>query len=416
MARILLLGAGFAGLWAAVGAARKLDEIGAGAGEVEILVVDRNPYHNIRVRNYEIDLSETAIPLSEVLDPIGVKHVTAEVRAIDPARRQVAVTTPRGQELLAYDRLVLALGSELVRPDIPGLAEYGFDVDTYAAAVRLNAHIAALGTRPRSAARSTVVVAGAGFTGIEVATEMPGKLRRALASGDHRVILIDRGQVVGTTIGDYARPVIGDALSSLGIETRLGAAIAAVDATGVTLASGEVLPTETLVWCAGMRASPLAASLPGVRDRLGRLTVDRFMRVTGVTNVFAAGDVACSVIDDRHATVMSCQFARPMGRFAGHNVVADLFDRPQLPLRIDWYVTVLDLGAWGALYTVGWDRRVLSTGRSAKVTKETINCRRIYPPRGGSRAAILAAAAPTVQAPPQEVRAAAADGQKTRAK
>ena len=183
MARILVLGAGFAGLWAAVGAARKLDEIGVRTGEVEILVVDRNPYHNIRVRNYEIDLGNVAIPLGEVLDPIGVSHLTAEVQTIDVAKQQVTVATRGGREVLAYDRLVLALGSELVRPDIPGLAANAFDVDTYSAAVRLNAHIAALSTSPVSPGRSTVVVVGAGFTGIEVATEMPGKLGRAIPAG-----------------------------------------------------------------------------------------------------------------------------------------------------------------------------------------------------------------------------------------
>ena len=83
MARILVLGAGFAGLWAAIAAARKLDEMGVLRAEVEILVVDRNPYHNIRVRNYEVDLSEVAIPLAELLDPIGVNHMIAEVQAID---------------------------------------------------------------------------------------------------------------------------------------------------------------------------------------------------------------------------------------------------------------------------------------------------------------------------------------------
>jgi NADH dehydrogenase FAD-containing subunit len=133
MARILVLGAGFAGLWAAIGAARKRDEIGAPATEVEILVVDRNAYHNIRVRNYEVDLSDVALPLAGLLDPIGVRHRLAEVEGIDPAKRQVAVATGGGREVLAYDRLVLTLGSELVRPAVPGLAAHGFDVDTYAA-------------------------------------------------------------------------------------------------------------------------------------------------------------------------------------------------------------------------------------------------------------------------------------------
>jgi NADH dehydrogenase len=401
MARILVLGSGFAGLWAAVGAARKLDELGSPHGQVEILVIDRNPYHGIRVRNYEPDLGNVAIPLAEVLDPIGVKHLTAEVEAIDLAKQQVVVTGPGGRDGLPYDRLVLALGSQLARPPLPGLAAYGFDVDTYAAGVRLNAHIASLGTRPAAPGRSTVVVVGAGFTGIEVAAEMPAKLRRALSNGAGRVILVDPNPVVGATIGDHARPVICDALTSLGIETRLGAKLSAIDANAVTLASGEIIPAQTVVWCGGMRANPLAAALPGTRDALGRLAVDPFMRVAGLTNVFAAGDVASSLVDGVHSTVMSCQFARPMGRFAGHNVVADLFDKPMLPLRIDWYVTVLDLGGWGALYTVGWDRRVFSTGHEAKVIKEMINRKRIYPPSHGTAQEILAAAAPTVQAPPQ---------------
>ena len=66
---------------------------------------------------------------------------------------------------------------------------------------------------------------------------------------------------------------------------------------------------------------------------------------------------------------MSCQHGRPMGRFAGHNVVCDLFGEPMLPLRIEWYVTVLDLGPWGAVYTQGWDRTVASVGEAAKRTK-----------------------------------------------
>ncbi len=400
MARILVLGAGFAGLWAAIGAARKLDEIGGRAAEVEVLVVDRNPYHNIRVRNYEVDLSDVALPLAGLLDPIGVNHMVAEIRSIDPDKQQVTVTSNRGQEVLPYDRLVFALGSELVRPAIPGLAAHGFDVDTYAAAVRLDDHLAALGAREASEGCAAVVVVGAGFTGIEVAAEMPGKLDRARVPGERRIVLVDPNPVVGATIGEHARPVISEALSALGVETRLGVAVASVDANAITLSSGEIIPAQTLVWCAGMRASPLAATLAVERDRTGRLIVDQFMRATGLTNVFAAGDVACSLVDGVHSTVMSCQFARPMGRFAGHNVVADLFGQPLLPLCIDWYVTVLDLGSWGALYTVGWDRQVRTTGAAAKVTKQTINHERIYPPRNGNRADLLDSAAPTVQAPP----------------
>ena len=398
MARIVVLGAGFAGLWAALGAARKRDE--TGAPNVEILVVDRNPYHNIRVRNYEVDISEASIPLAEMLDTVGVHHRVAEVLGVDSVRQQVSVTTKSGSEVIAYDRLVLALGSQLVRPAIPGLASNGFDVDTYAAAVRLEAHLAALGGQADSDGRATVVIVGGGFTGIEVATEMPGKLKKAGISGNRHVILVDPNPVVGETFGENARPIVSEALAALGVETRLNARVTAVDADTVTLSSGEMIPTRTVVWCGGMKASPVAQTIAAEHDRLGRLDVDRFMRLKDTTNIFAAGDVASCVVDGEHSTVMSCQFARPMGRFAGNNVVADLLGQPMLPLEIDWYVTVLDLGSWGALHTVGWDRQLHASGAAAKATKQIINRQRIYPPRNGVRADILAAAAPMVQKPP----------------
>ena len=69
-----------------------------------------------------------------------------------------------------------------------------------------------------------------------------------------------------------------------------------------------------------------------------------------------------------------------MGRFAGYNVVCDLLGEPTLPLAIDWYTTIVDLGPWGAVYTEGWDRRVVAQRAAAKRTKETINRQRIYPP------------------------------------
>jgi NADH dehydrogenase len=157
-----------------------------------------------------------------------------------------------------------------------------------------------------------------------------------------------------------------------------------------------------------MRASPLAAMLAVERDRWGRLPVDDCMKVKGVDDIFAAGDIAAAPLDGTHSSVMSCQHGRPMGRFAGHNAVGDLLSRGMLPLKIDWYVTCLDLGPWGAVYTEGWDRQVVAVGPEAKKTKQTINCVRIYPPRTRNRREILDAAAPVVQAPPLKLRQPAA--------
>ena len=244
-----------------------------------------------------------------------------------------------------------------------------------------------------------MLVVGGGLTGIEAAAEMPGKLRAAGITAP-RVILADHAPRIGSDMGDEAVPVIEEALQALGVERRGGVSVAAIDATGATLQDGERIEAATVVWCAGMRAHPLTSAFPVERDRLGRLPVDSTLKISGLAAEFAAGDVASFAIDGTHGCVMSCQHGRPMGRFAGHNAVCDLLGQPMLPLSIAWYTTILDLGPWGALYTEGWDRRLVSRGATAKRTKELINRERIYPPRSGDRQALLDAAAPTVQTPP----------------
>lgn len=194
-ARVLVAGSGFAGLWAALGAARRLDDLGVDS--VDVTAVSPKPFHDIRVRNYERDLGPSRIPLSRLLDPVGVGHVTAEVVAVDPAA--ATVRTADGATL-GYDRLVLAVGSRVAKPDIPGLAEFGFDVDTYDAALRLQDHLRSL--QRGDAASATVVVVGAGLTGIETASELPARVADALGPGvTPRVVLVDRSPHVGSDMG-----------------------------------------------------------------------------------------------------------------------------------------------------------------------------------------------------------------------
>ena len=399
---MVVIGSGFAGLWAALGAARRLDELGVPPGSVDITVLSARPFHDIRVRNYEADLSACRIPLADVLDPVGIAHVATEVTAIDTDAR--ALTTSSGVTY-GYDRLVLASGSHVVKPAIPGLREFGFDVDTYDGAVRLQHHLRRLADGPAEmlqAGAATVVVVGAGLTGIEAACELPHRLRTLFAyeGVGPRVVLVDHNPLVGSDMGASARPLIEQALSDNGVETRMGVSIAEVSKDGVSLSSGEQLKAATVLWCAGMRASPLSEQIPVTRDRLGRIPVDDHLRVIGMPSMFAAGDVAAARMDDEHLSVMSCQHGRPMGRYAGYNVISDLLGEPMLTLRIPWYVTVLDLGPAGAVYTEGWDRVVVANGAAAKATKQTINTRRIYPPLTGDRADLLRAAAPELQARP----------------
>ena len=399
MKRIIVLGGGFAGLIAAVGAARKLDELEIAKSDAAVTLVNRDGWHSIRVRNYETDLADVRVPLADVLAPIGVELVVGAVTGIDRDRREVALA---GRAPLTYERLVFALGSELVRPPIPGLAEHAFDIDTFDAAAKLSEHLAALSGRPPSPGRFTALVVGGGLTGVEMATELATRLRALSGSNPARVILADRAPRIGSNMGDAACAVIEEALTALGVESRPGIDIVAIDARGVRLSSGEEIAADTVIWCGGMRAHPLTASLPGRHDRFGRVAVDRFLRVEEASGIFATGDAAMALVDGEHESVMSCQHARPMGRVAGYNVVCDLVGQPMMPLEIGYYVTCLDLGAWGAVYCQGWDRQVAVTGAAAKDTKRTINTQRIYPPRSRDAAEILAAAAPVIQAPPRQ--------------
>ena len=143
---------------------------------------------------------------------------------------------------------------------------------------------------------------------------------------------------------------------------------------------------------AGMRASPLTEQIQAERDRFGRLLVERNLRVPGNPSVFAAGDTAQAATDDLgHNSLMSCQHANRLGAAAGYNAAAVLLGVPPEPYRQPSYVTCLDLGGAGAVFTRGWDRVVEMTGEKAKSTKREINTQWIYPPAADRTAAFAAA-------------------------
>ena len=283
---------------------------------------------------------------------------------------------------LRYDRLVLAAGSQGFKPDIPGLAKYGFTVDQLDDAIALDHHLHALANRPSSAARDTAVVCGGGFTGIEVATEMPSRLRAILGpKANVRVIIVDRNEAIAPAMGPNPRPLIEKALREAGVETRLGVGVSALTESGVTLSDGQSIESATVIWAGGFRASPLTAQVPAERDRSGRLVVDRNLRVAAVPTIFAAGDTAQAATDDLgHLALMSCQHANRLGASAGFNAAADLLGVPLEPYQQKNYVTCLDLGPSDAVFTRGWDSKVEMSGDKAKAMKREINTQWIYPP------------------------------------
>jgi NADH dehydrogenase len=394
--RLVIIGAGFAGMYAALSAARLRDIHGISPEELEIALVAPEPALVVRPRLYERKPETLTAPLQDVLKAIDVVYVQGSAETIDTKSRIVEIVAVKGtRKRLAYDRLVVATGSRLLRPKIPGLAEHAFSVDQLDDAIALDRHLHSLAGRPAINGRNTVVVAGGGFTGIEAATEMPTRLRAIFGKGaEPRVIIVDRNSAVAPDMGSGPRPVIEDALRKLGVETRCGAGVASLDPSGVTLSSGEYIETETVIWAAGMRAAPLTAQIPAERDNLGRLLVDRDLRVPGVAGVFATGDAARAACDDQgNYALMSCQHATRMGAFAGNNAAAELLGVPTKPYHQEAYATCLDLGEAGAIFTRGWDRKLELVGAEAKKTKQQINTVWIYPPRA-ERAAALASADP----------------------
>jgi NADH dehydrogenase len=394
MKRVLIIGAGFAGMYAATSAARLRDLEGVSADELEIALIAPEPFLVIRPRLYEANPEAMKAPLTELLQATDVRYVRNKVETVDSEAGSVVFAGSDGlRNELAYDRLVLAAGSTGFRPNIPGLAQYAFGVELMGEAIKLDQHIHALAHRPASKGRNTVVVAGGGFTGIETATEMPERLRAILGrDAGIRVVIVERNELIAPQTGDNPRPVIAKAIHDAGVETILGVGVTALDESGVTLSNGQRIESSTVIWTAGMRASPLTAQISAQRDKLGRLIVDRDLRVSGVKNVFATGDTARAAADDvGNIAPMTCQFAIRLGAFAGHNAVADLLGLSTEPYHQKTYVVCLDLGSSGAIFARGWNPQLEQTGSEAKATKREINTIWIYPP-APDRAKLFAAA------------------------
>jgi NADH:ubiquinone reductase (H+-translocating) len=393
--RLVIIGAGFAGMYSALSAARLRDIRGASPEELEIALVAPEPTLVVRPRLYEPKPETLTAPLQDVLKAIDVVYVQGSAETIDTKSRTIEMIAKGTRKSLSYDRLVVATGSRLFRPNIPGLAEHGFSVDQLDDAIALDRHLHSLADRPAKNGRDTVVVAGGGFTGIEAATEMPARLRGILGKEvKPRVIIVDRNSTIAPDMGEGPRPIIEEAMRKLAVETRLGAGVAELDKSGVTLSNGERIECATVIWAAGMRAAPLTTQIPAERDNFGRLLVGRDLRVLSVPGVFATGDAARAACDDvGNYALMSCQHATRMGAFAGNNAAADLLGVPTRPYHQKAYVTCLDLGEAGALFTRGWERKVEMVGDLAKKTKQGINTVWIYPPKA-ERAAALASADP----------------------
>ena len=372
MSRILIVGGGFAGFWAAMAAKRVAGD------KAEVSLVSRTPTLEMRPRLYEASPETLGIDLREPLGAVGIRFVEGEATGLDVAARRVVLAAGG----LDYDRLVVATGSAMRRPPVPG-ADQAYSIDTQGEAIRLDRRLA-LGVK-------SVAVIGAGFTGIELALELRDRLAAHGHDGEAlRIVLIDRSPAVGAELGCGPRPTIEAALAEARIELRLGAAVTSLAADRVAFADGAALAVDAVVLTTGMAAADFVRHVPGERDGLGRLKVERSLRAPEAPGIFVTGDAAAADTGTGNVALQSCQHALQLGRFAGENAARDLLGLPLVDYAQPRYVICLDLGRTGAVFTEGWDRVVQKSGADAKAIKRRINTQVIYPPPNATGVVLLA--------------------------
>jgi NADH dehydrogenase len=377
--QILIVGGGFAGFWAALAAKRVAKD------RASVTLVSRDPVLQIRPRLYEANPNSLGVDLVPLLRSAAIGFVQGDAFGLNLGERMLELASG---DRLAYARLVVATGSTMRRPPVPG-ADEAYSVDTQSEAIKFDRRLAEVA---RDVPNPHMVVVGAGFTGIELALELRDRLGAhgaPAAAESARISLVDRADTVGSELGPGPRFVIEAALDQAHVEVHLSATITELAADRVTFADGTILDADTVVLTTGMAAGAFVANVPGQRDELGRIVVDRSLRASMAPNVFLAGDAAAADTGDGHRALQSCQHALQLGRFAGENAARDLLGLPMLAYAQPSYITCLDLGRSGAVLTEGWERTVRYAGPEAKARKRFINRLVIYPPANFSGEALL---------------------------
>lgn len=308
--RILVLGGGFAGVYAAMELERRL---GRDRG-VAITLVSRDNYFLFTPMLHEVAASD--LDVTHIVNPIRkllkrAAFYQGEVEHVDLANRTVRVChgaeSPHCHEL-GYDHLVLALGSNTNFFGTPGVAELAFPMRTLGDALALrNRVLTSLEEADSECCAETragllnFVVTGGGFAGVETIGAIHDYVRESLrfypnlTAADVRMMLVHSGSTLlpelDPKLGRYAERV----LRARGIDVRLDTKVAAMSPTGVELSGGERLPCRTLVWAAGNAPHALLGTLPCKRER-GRILVDTHLRVAGHDGVWALGD--CALVPD----------------------------------------------------------------------------------------------------------------------
>ena len=336
---VVIVGAGFGGL----GAAEQLSHV-----PVDVTLIDRHNYHTFQPLLYQVATS--LLNAEDVGAPVrsmfrhqeNVNFRLGMVTGIDVPARKIQVD---GSDEITFDYLVLAGGATVNYFGTPGAAEHAFPLYTLMNAVKLRNHVM---QRFEDADRDpaiiedgalTFVIVGGGPTGVETAGALSDLFYNLLPEDYHqlatdkaRIILVEMGSKVlaafKENLGEYAK---GE-LEERGVEIRLGEAVAEIGPTSVKLKSGEEIKAHTLVWAAGVQASPLARMLGMPQGRGGRVKLNPDLSVPEHPDVFVVGDMG-EVASDGQVLPQLGSVAMQSGEHVGRQIARRIVGEETQPFK-----------------------------------------------------------------------------------
>jgi NADH dehydrogenase len=342
--RVIIIGAGFGGL----DAARAL----AGTS-VDVLLIDRHNFHTFTPLLYQVatcalDPSEIAYPIRTIFRRnTNIRFLLGEVERINYESRHVTVAANGSLHQEPYDYLIIAAGSVTNFFGQDTIERVAFGLKGLGEAVVLRNHILKLlersnwtGDPAERQAMLTFVVVGGGPTGLETAGALYELYNYVLdeeyphiADLSARVVLVEATVHILASYPERLQSAARTQLESLGVEVILGNPI--VDASGdqIRLKDGRILPTYTVVWSAGVRASPVAEMLDVPLSRSGRVPVTRSLEVVGREKIYAVGDIAYLEDEHKQPFPMVIPVAKQQGKLASMNILRQLREEAPVPFK-----------------------------------------------------------------------------------
>ncbi|WP_026620876.1 NADH:ubiquinone reductase (H+-translocating) (plasmid) [Ensifer sp. WSM1721] len=358
--RVVILGAGFGGLNAALALRR---------APVEVTVIDRRNYHLFQPLLYQVATAglspaQIAMPIRRILSRQSNATVLMDkVEAVDTAARCVVT----GSRRIPYDYLIVATGARHTYFGNDTWADHAPGLKTITDATAIRARILSAFERaevtddPRlRQAFLTFVVVGGGPTGVELAGAIAELSRRTIVrdfrridSSSARVVLVEAGERILPAMPPCLSRKAQRQLENLGVEVLLGNAVAGCDDSGVRLADGTEIGSACILWAAGVMASRAAKWIAAPADRAGRVLVDGRLNPPGHDEIFVIGDTA-SVTDAAGRPVPGvAPAAKQMGRYAAHAILAGMAGRQSAPFRYRDYGNLATIGRKAAVADFG---------------------------------------------------------------